>query len=251
MYDIAIIGGMGPAATAELFRRIVLYTSARTDQEHIKLCVLNDPTIPDRTEFILNGGISPLLGILKNIDVAKKIGCKYFAIPCNTSHYFYQRFSDIKGIKFINMVKEACKYVIHTYPNKNICVLATLGTISCNVYKNIGGKYIIYPSRNVNVDIMEIIHLIKAGESELSQLAERMLKVLADEFKIEDTVFLLACTELSLLLPYVRGQFVDAMDILAGTIIIKCNKSLNSKTFKLHGDYFCLNETSYEKSSIN
>lgn len=53
MFDVGIIGGMGPAATAELFRRIVLYTFAQTDQEHIKLYILNDPTIPDRTDYIL------------------------------------------------------------------------------------------------------------------------------------------------------------------------------------------------------
>ena len=36
MYKLGIIGGMGPLATAELFRRIVLKTDAATDQEHIK-----------------------------------------------------------------------------------------------------------------------------------------------------------------------------------------------------------------------
>ena len=67
MFDIGIIGGMGPAATAELFKRVVLYTLADKDQEHIKMCILNDSLIPDRTEYIINNGESPLFEILKNI----------------------------------------------------------------------------------------------------------------------------------------------------------------------------------------
>ena len=37
MYKLGIIGGMGPLATSELFRRIVLKTDAKFDREHIKL----------------------------------------------------------------------------------------------------------------------------------------------------------------------------------------------------------------------
>lgn len=240
MFDVGIIGGMGPAATAELFRRVVLYTAAQTDQDHIKLCILNDPTIPDRTDFILNRGISPLPAILKNIGILKSIGCKYFVIPCNTSHYFYKEFETAEGIEFINMVEETCKYASNIYPNKNICVLATLGTINGDVYKKIGGceKNIFYPSNKASIGIMEIIRLIKAGKCDLEQLAVRMLQILSGEFEFENTVFLLACTELSLLLPYVHGLFVDAMDVLAGAIITKCEKSINKETFKLCECYF-------------
>lgn len=240
MFDVGIIGGMGPAATAELFRRIVLYTLAHTDQEHIKMCILNDPTIPDRTDFILKRGNSPFPSILGNIHLAKSIGCKYFAIPCNTSHYFYKEFEMVGGIHFINMVEETCKYAADTYPGRKICVLATLGTVTADVYRSIGATVgnIVYPSENANITIMEIIRSIKAGECELHKAADCMLQMLSDEFNFQDTVFVLACTELSLLLPYMRGQFVDAMDVLAGTIIAKCKKPLNKEAFKLSEDFF-------------
>lgn len=241
MFDVGVIGGMGPAATAELFKRVVLYTRAQTDQEHIKMCILNDPSIPDRTDYILKNGKSPLPAILHNINIAKEVGCKYFAIPCNTSHFFYTAFEKLKGIEFINMVGETCRYGDEVFPDKKICILATLGTIEGDVYKKIAGvkSNIVYPSMEINKMLMETIRCIKAGEKDLKGLAERLYQMVSHEFSVSTTVFVLACTELSLLLPYLTGNYIDAMDVLAGTIIAKCQKSLNPDSFRLRGDFFC------------
>lgn len=246
MFDVGIIGGMGPAATAELLRRVVLYTQAQTDQEHIKMCILNDTSIPDRTDYILKNGKSPLPAILQNINIARNIGCKYFAIPCNTSHFFYKEFEKAEGIVFINMVGETCRYGAKVFPDRKICILATLGTIEGDIYKRIAGteSNIVYPSMEINMMLMETIRRIKAGEKNLKALAERILQMLSHEFSFNETVFVLACTELSLLLPYLIGNYIDAMDVLAGTIITKCCKPLNLETFKLSGDFFLPN--SYE-----
>lgn len=250
MYDIAIIGGMGPAATAEIFKRIVEYTLAWKDQDHIKICILNDPTIPDRTEYIINNLKSPLEGILNNIQIAKVINCKYFVIPCNTAHYFYKEYENIKNIQFINMVEETCKYVAYQYPGKDICILATLGTVEADIYRKIGYKYgnIVYPSKMMNGNIMSVIKQIKAGESNLKKLADGMIEDIKKEIDFNKTIFILACTELSLLLPYISGNFVDAMDVLVGVIIKKCNKPLNKKKFKLSDKYF---DIIYKKGKYN
>ena len=50
---LGIIGGLGPAATASLFMRIIDHTDAKTDQDHLDITILNRPQIPDRTAFIL------------------------------------------------------------------------------------------------------------------------------------------------------------------------------------------------------
>ena len=39
---IGILGGMGPLATADLFRKIVLLTDAGSDNEHIRIYVDNN-----------------------------------------------------------------------------------------------------------------------------------------------------------------------------------------------------------------
>lgn len=50
---IGIIGGMGPLATTDLFRKIVVNTKANTDQEHLRILIDNNTNIPDRTAYII------------------------------------------------------------------------------------------------------------------------------------------------------------------------------------------------------
>ena len=57
---IGILGGMGPLATADLFRKITLLTKAGCDNDHIRVYIDSNAQIPDRTAAILHGGKDPL-----------------------------------------------------------------------------------------------------------------------------------------------------------------------------------------------
>ena len=50
---IGILGGMGPLATADLFRKITLLTDASCDNDHIRVYIDSNARIPDRTAAIL------------------------------------------------------------------------------------------------------------------------------------------------------------------------------------------------------
>ena len=50
---IGILGGMGPLATADLFRKIVTMTKAGCDNDHIRIYIDDNASIPDRTAAIL------------------------------------------------------------------------------------------------------------------------------------------------------------------------------------------------------
>ncbi len=50
---------MGPEATADLFQKLIRNTLARTDQDHLRIIIDNNPQIPDRTRAILGTGVSP------------------------------------------------------------------------------------------------------------------------------------------------------------------------------------------------
>ncbi len=228
MFDVGIIGGMGPMATAELFARVVAATSAGYDQEHIPMVILNDTSIPDRTKYLLNDEESPLPGILTNIDTAKALGCKFVAIPCNTSHAFAPLFEQIEDIQFINMVKETCNHAVAKFPDKNICVLATLGTYHADIYKKDvdTAPHISYPGYNNQTYVMSVINQIKNGSYDPKALAGNLCMHLEEEFDMGETVFVLACTELSLLAPYLIGTYVDSLDVLARAIVKRCGKEI-------------------------
>ncbi|WP_367271799.1 aspartate/glutamate racemase family protein, partial [uncultured Cetobacterium sp.] len=60
MKKIGIIGGMGPLATVDLFNKIIKYSSASCDNEHIPIIIDNNTKIPDRTRAILYGEEDPV-----------------------------------------------------------------------------------------------------------------------------------------------------------------------------------------------
>ena len=61
MKRLGVIGGLGPLATAYFFELVVRMTEAETDQEHVEMIILNDPSVPDRTSYVIgNSSESPL-----------------------------------------------------------------------------------------------------------------------------------------------------------------------------------------------
>ncbi len=229
-YDLGIIGGMGSEATVELYKRIIENTIHHTDQENMKICILNNSIIPDRTNYIINNGENPLPYLLESINDLEKIGVNYFIIPCNTAHYFENEFKKQK-IQFISMIEETLKFIKKEYSNKKVCILATLGTINSKVYfnhKEAKGIDFIYLTPDEQKEVMQVITDVKA-DLDKEKIANNFLKVIKQVFDREkDCLFVLACTELSLFKNIVslNYQVVDAMDCLVKESITRCGYKL-------------------------
>ena len=55
-----IIGGMGPEATVDLMQRVIHFTKAKDDIDHVHCVVDNNPQVPSRIKALLEGGgVSP------------------------------------------------------------------------------------------------------------------------------------------------------------------------------------------------
>lgn len=227
MYELGIIGGMGPLATVEAYKRIIEKTKAEKDQDHIPIIVLNNTFIPDRTEAILDGGDSPTNSLNDSIATLEKVGVKRFIIPCNTAHYFATDLIYDSKIKFINMIDETLLEVARKEKDLPVYILGTLGTIKTNIYKN--SKYskslnIVYPSKEYQKNIMNLIYKIKT-DSDLVSAGVELNNILN---YLDEAIFVLACTELSLLNKYIDNNFiiVDALDVLIERAIIDCGYEL-------------------------
>ena len=134
---IGILGGMGPAATVDLFDRIVRATPAQRDQDHIPLLIVNDPAIPDRTQAILHGGEDPTPRLRAGIEKLAAMGADCVAIPCNTAHYYLPLLSETAAIPLLDMIDETVAAVRRSYPTvERVGVLATSGTLAVGLYQN-------------------------------------------------------------------------------------------------------------------
>ena len=213
MYKLGVIGGMGPLATVNFYERVVLNTEAKCDNEHIDMIVLNHSTMPDRTKCIIENRKTEFLeSIKKDFAILENIGVEAVAIPCNTSHYFYDEFKKLTDLKIINMIEETILEVKKSGVKK-ISVFGTLGTLNSKVYEKYAKEYELEVKDVSEADkqaVMYIIYNIK----ETNNLDNKQFTDILNRYCDDETVGIIACTELSLLDIPEDINTVDALNVL-------------------------------------
>lgn len=213
MYKLGVIGGMGPLATVSFYERVVLNTLAKCDNEHIDMVVLSHASMPDRTKCIIeNRGGEFLEVIKKDFKILEDIGVEAVAIPCNTSHYFFDEFKKFTGLRIINMIEETILEVKKRGIEK-IAVFGTLGTLNSKVYEkyaNQHGLLVKEVSPEDKQAVMDIIYDIK----ETNCLDGRRFVDILSRYCDDETVGIIACTELSLLDIPEDINTIDALNVL-------------------------------------
>lgn len=218
MYKLGVIGGMGPLATVKFYDKVVLNTDAHNDNEHIDLVVLNHSTMPDRTRCIIEKKDLEFLNVIKkDLEILDNIGVDVVAIPCNTSHYFYDEFSKYTNLKIINMIEETI-LEIKRRGVKQVAVFGTIGTLNSKVYDKYAQRYGIEVKELSTEDknsVMDIIYNIK----ETNNLENKEFIEILNKYCDKDTIGIIACTELSLLDICKSINTIDALDVLVNKSI--------------------------------
>lgn len=235
--SLGVLGGLGPAASAFFYERIIENTDAVKDQEHIDMVILNHASMPDRTKAIISGETDEIIEkFSKDLKIFESLGVKNIAIPCNTSHAFYDKMQESTDIPIINMVNESVKYARKNFRDvKKIGIMATDGTIISKVYETECKKQginCIIPSPDRQKDVMHIIYdEVKKGRKPSKKLfdgvTEELLSNGAD-------VIILACTELSVYREFeqIPPICIDAMDILVWESIVRSGYCIKKKDTK-------------------
>ena len=204
---------MGPLATVSFYERVVLNTVAKCDNEHIDMVVLSHASMPDRTKCIIeNKGGEFLEVIKKDFKILEDIGVEAVAIPCNTSHYFFDEFKKFTGLRIINMIEETILEVKKRGIEK-VAVFGTLGTLNSKVYEKYANQHGILVKEVSPEDkqaVMDIIYDIK----ETNALDGRRFVDILSRYCDDETVGIIACTELSLLDIPRDINIIDALNVL-------------------------------------
>lgn len=236
MKTLGIIGGLGPMATVYYMQLIVQMTKAETDQQHLEMIVMNSPSVPDRTAYILDKSkpspLPPIMALAKRLE---ELGAGCLAIPCITSHYFYREFSESVNIPFLNIVAETAKHLKQNGIRK-AGILATLGTVRTKLFQDAlqeQGIEAVVPDEKHQAMVMSLIYdFIKAGKKPDLTLFHQAACHLQEKGA---QCSILGCTELSLLkrdFPIGDG-FLDAVEVLAKASILACHAPLRE-------EYTCL-----------
>ena len=200
MKRLGILGGMGPAASAEFVNRLIQQTPASCDQEHIPFVLWNNPQIPDRSTSMRNGNNEPLPFLLEGIRGLKSVGCDTIVIPCNTAHFWFNDIVKINigTIHIVDSVASALRDANIT--NTTIGVMGTQATVELGLYQtrlNDRGWNCIVPSEEeMSTLVQPAIDLIKSGK--LEQSHPMFMSVVDSLIARGARAVVLGCTEIPL-----------------------------------------------------
>jgi len=214
---LGILGGMGPAATAEFFSLLCSHTPAEKDQDHPRIYILSDSWIPDRTEAIIGNGPDPGPRLLEDMEKLAGWGASFLAVPCNTAHVFIDRFSAKMPLPLVHIVDATLSEAAERNPD-GAWLAATKGTLVSGIYKRHAEENaypLKTPAPDFQEEIQETVRLVKANRTrEAGMLLQEVVQRL---WKLHDLPVIAACTEIPLAwkasgLP--QGKMISSLEAL-------------------------------------
>lgn len=221
MKRIGIIGGLGPLATVKFMELLNKKINLLNDE--IEMVVINDPTTPDRTTYILDNTkqnpLDKILAMVKKLEICQ---VDVIVMPCNTASYFYKEITNYTNLPFINIVEETVKF-LKEMKIKKVGLLATEGTIKSKIYEDLLTKYKInyqIPNSKEQEIISEIIY---KGIKKNKPINLNNFFTVCQSLKNNGCEkIILGCTELSALKQMKnlnQEELLDAMEVLANKTI--------------------------------
>jgi len=223
---IGILGGMGPEATIDLFYKIIKFTPAEKDQDHLRIIIDNNPKIPDRTAAILGKGEDPLPALRETAQNLEKAGADFIIIPCNTAHYFLPLIQESVKIPVLNMIEETVKETRKKIPQiKKVGLLASIGVYKTKIYHQHFKKYnieVISPGENDKEEVMKAIYAVKAGDLS-KDVKDNILKIAQKLIDKRVEAIITGCTEIPLILKEgdISVPLIDPTQVLAKAAVQK------------------------------
>lgn len=216
---LGVIGGMGPLATADFFRKLIDATPARDDDEHIPVLIHSVPQIPSRPAAILRGGPSPLPALIRARDRLLDAGATVLAMPCNTAHHWYDDLVAGSGVPFVHIVDAVAELL--PAGARDLGIVATRATLRARVFEQrLAGRGIALSAPDdatYDRAVQPAIDAVKRGATEEGG---RLLEpVIAAVLARGAAAVVLACTELPIALDAIasplRARCIDSNDALA------------------------------------
>lgn len=194
---VGVIGGMGPLATVDLYRKIVEHTLADCDQAHVRTIIDSNTNIPDRTAALLSGGESPVRELQSSARLLERAGAQVLVMPCHTAHCFYDEVQAAVHVPVLNMIQ----LTVRELKRRGVAragLLATDGAVQSGIYQRHfegSGIELLLPDPEGQAALMDMIYSgVKAGRTDYDTQAVRT--ALDSLIDAGAQTLILGCTEL-------------------------------------------------------
>lgn len=221
---IGVLGGMGPAATADFFGKLLAASGAGRDQDHPRVLIDCDPTLPERHAAIRGEGPSPgprLAAMARGLATA---GAEVLCMPCNTAHAFEDEIRAAVDLPFVSIIDASVDATLARAPEAGaVGLLAAQGTLDADLYGPAfarRGLEALRPEPDAQQAFMTLLWRIKAGDR--GEPARAEMRRLADALIARGArAVVAACTEAPLVLDDgdVAAPVIDSSAALAAATI--------------------------------
>lgn len=224
---VGVLGGMGPAATADFYAKLIRATPAEKDQDHLRVVIWSDPTTPDRSQALLAEGTDPTPWLLHGARVLVRASADLIVVPCNTAHAFLPAVVERVGVEVVHMIEETAHHLRTLQPRVHTAgLLATTGTVRAQLYQqwlDAAGIGVVTPdSASQEDEVMAAIRSLKAGAN-APGLLRRAARRLIDRGA---QAVIAGCTEVPLGLDAgeLTAPLVDPSEVLARAVIERVHR---------------------------
>jgi len=224
MKRLGILGGMGPAASAEFVTRLIQQTPATCDQEHIPFVLWNDPTVPDRSTSLINRDDLPWAKLKAGVLGLKNAGCDHIVIPCNTAHFWFDRLSQL-GVPITHIVGSVAEELtaLKIYSG-TVGIIGTKATMSLGLYQDYlgksGWKCITPDTHQMDNVVQPAIDLVKSGQ--IDEAHDLLLNTIDQLIPWGVDAVVLGCTEIPLAVKethYKNVPLINSIDSLVRSVL--------------------------------
>ncbi len=219
--SIGILGGMGPAASADFYRKLVDIAQhaygAEQDADFPAMHLYNLPLFGfDETGFANPDAVREQL--VKAVRILEGAGSDFIVIACNTVHAFYAEMQNAIRVPIVSIIDAVADTVV----DKGY---KTVGLLSSESTKKYGLYEAALSSRGVRVlgatetdqrIFNTVIHRVMAGQQGAEEI--KLLAAIIQRYEYEGAeAAVLGCTELPLAISQkdVGLPLLDSTDILA------------------------------------
>lgn len=207
---LGVVGGMGPLASAEFLKTIYEVCIDGREQEAPIVYLYSDPTVPDRTESLLNGSRAVLLDRLtSSLRRLHAMGATRTLICCVTMHSVVPELPDSLRSRLISLLDVI--YANLEQVREPHLLVCTNGTRKLRLFQDHPrwqslNDYVVLPDDKDQDELHQMIYRVKQG----SDLAQAMPYVESLLRKYRVGSFIAGCTEMHLL----ARRFADCIDPL-------------------------------------
>lgn len=201
---IAIIGGMGPEASAYLYNMLIKQSidlHGAVNNEDFPEIVLYSVPVPD---FISNNNRrDEALKILKEkVKMLNSLNPLCISIACNTAHVLINGLQKISKAPFVSMINEVVE-IVKKNKIKTVGLLGTPSTLKSKIYQNAlkkNGIKSILPSEIEINNIEKMVRKVIAGTTNKSDI-NSLIQIANKLVENGAQGIILGCTELPLIFP--------------------------------------------------